>query len=150
MYQPATGTSQVIAPPPPPAFLDRLHKLNIPLNVGKSIVATIEPHQHELLQAIHYLGLEWHIIFNKGAVMALPSGVNKASGFKAVLQELQIPAEQAVAVGDAENDIAFLQAAGFPVAVANALPSVKAVARWVTPSPAGEGIVELIDKLLSE
>jgi hypothetical protein len=150
IYEPATGTSRVIAPPPPPALLDRLHKHNIPLGVGKSIVATIEPHQHAVLQAIHDLGLDWQVILNKGAVMALPSGVNKASGFKAVLQELQIPAEQAVAVGDAENDIAFLQAAGFPVAVANALPSVKAVARWVTRRPAGEGVVELIEKLLSE
>jgi hydroxymethylpyrimidine pyrophosphatase-like HAD family hydrolase len=68
----------------------------------------------------------------------------------ALLTEMQIPASEVVAAGDAENDIAFLQAAGFPVAVANALPSVKAVARLVTQGARGTGVAELIDRLLEK
>ncbi len=149
VYDPSSKQTRPLADPPPQAFLDRLRHLNIPINVGRSIVATVEPHQYEVLQAIHDLGMEWHIIFNKGWVMALPSGVNKGSALTAMLRDRNIPAEQVVALGDAENDITFLQTAGYPVAVANALPSVKAVAKWVTPSPHGQGMVELVDQLLS-
>jgi hypothetical protein len=46
-------------------------------------VATWEPHQATVLEAIRELGLEHHIIFNKGAVMVLPPGINKAAGLEA-------------------------------------------------------------------
>jgi 3-deoxy-D-manno-octulosonate 8-phosphate phosphatase KdsC-like HAD superfamily phosphatase len=150
VFDPQTNESKTLAPPPPPAMLDRLHQLGVPFSVGKSIVATVVPHEHAVLQVIHELGLEWHIIFNKGSVMVLPSGINKARGLVAVLKEMSIPAHQIAAVGDAENDIAFLEAAGFPVAVANALPSVKAVAKWVTPGERGAGVAQLIDRLIDE
>jgi hydroxymethylpyrimidine pyrophosphatase-like HAD family hydrolase len=148
LFDPANGDSRLLAPAPPSALIDRLRREDIPLSIGRSIVATVEPHEHALLRAIHDLGLEWHIIFNKGSVMALPSGVNKATGLTELLKELQVASQSIAAIGDAENDIAFLQAAGFPVAVANALPSVKAVAKWVTPEPRGAGVVQLIDRLL--
>ena len=44
------------------------------------------------------------------------------------LEELRMPADRTVGVGDAENDHAFLRHCGVAVAVANALPSVKAAA----------------------
>ena len=54
-----------------------------PLSVGRSIVATWEPHERVVLETIHELDLELHIVFNKGAVMVLPGNVNKASGCSA-------------------------------------------------------------------
>ena len=73
------------------------------------IVATWEPHETVVLEAIHELGLELQIIFNKGAVMVLPSGVNKATGLAAALEELRLSAHNVVGIGDAENDHAFLR-----------------------------------------
>ena len=49
------------------------------------------------------------MIFNKGAVMILPSGVNKATGLAAALEELGLSPHNVVGVGDAENDHAFLE-----------------------------------------
>jgi HAD superfamily hydrolase (TIGR01484 family) len=60
-----------------------------------------------VLETIRELGLELQVIFNKGAVMVLPSGINKATGLRAALDELQLSPHDAVAVGDAENDHAF-------------------------------------------
>ena len=80
--------------------------------------------------------------FNKGSVMALPFGVNKASGLMAALAELGIPAHTVVGVGDAENDHAFLAACGCAVAVSNALPSLKAEADIVTVADHGAGVEE--------
>ena len=50
------------------------------------------------------------MIFNKGAVMVLPSGVNKATGLAAALAELGLSPHNVVGVGDAENDHALLDA----------------------------------------
>jgi hypothetical protein len=98
---------------------------------------------------VRELGLELHIVFNKGAVMVLPSGVNKASGLAAALAESGLSPHNVVGIGDAENDHAFLAMCGCSVAVANALDSVKATADLVTRGARGEGVRELIDELLA-
>ena len=148
LYDPANEAVEVLSQPPPPALLTKLADARVPISVGHSIVATVEPHHHEVLQAIHDLALEWHVIFNKGAVMALPADVTKASGLAPALQALGIPCSRTIAVGDAENDQAFFRACGLAVAVANALPSVKEAAHLITTNPRGAGVVELIDRLI--
>ena len=104
--------------------------------------------QEIVLETIRELGLELQIIFNKGAVMVLPSGVNKASGLAAALAECGLSPHNVVGIGDAENDHAFLAMCGCSVAVANALDSVKAEADLVTRGARGDGVRELIERLL--
>ena len=147
LYEPATKSIEVLATAPPQPFLERL--AGIPISVGHSIVATVEPHEHRMLSAIRELQLEWHVIFNKGSVMALPADVTKATGLAPALAALGISHERTVGVGDAENDQAFLRACGLAVAVANALPSVKHIAHVITVGARGAGVTELIDQLLA-
>jgi HAD superfamily hydrolase (TIGR01484 family) len=150
VYRPETGEETVIAAAPPPAFVERLRRENIqPLSVGRSIVATWEPNETAVLNAIRDLGLELHIIFNKGAVMVLPANINKAAGLEAALKEMGISPLNVIAIGDAENDHAFLQLCGCAIAVANALGAVKDTADWVTRGARGEGVQEVV-AMLSE
>jgi hydroxymethylpyrimidine pyrophosphatase-like HAD family hydrolase len=149
LFDPATGKTEPLAEPPPTAFVARLHERGLPLSVGKSIVATWEPHETVVLEAIKDLGLELQVIFNKGAVMVLPSGLNKASGLKAALQRLGLEAKDVAGIGDAENDHAFLEICGYPVAVANALPALRTKAAYVTAGDHGDGVVELIEQMLA-
>ena len=148
LCDPSSGEVRALAETPPPALVARLNAENIPLSVGRSIVATVEPYEQAVLSAIRELGLEWHVIFNKGAVMALPAGVTKATGLYAALAELGIDPKEAIGIGDAENDHAFLSACGLPVAVANAIPALKKEAGLVTVGARGAGVAELIDRLL--
>ncbi|NJO23520.1 MAG: hypothetical protein HC868_12030 [Sphingomonadales bacterium] len=68
LFDPAKKEEKPLSEPPSPAFVDRLRELGVtPLSVGRSIVATWEPHQKIVLDGIHELALELHIIFNKGA-----------------------------------------------------------------------------------
>ena len=150
LYHPGTGESRALAPEPPPQFVAELLRRGVPIAVGRSIVATVEPHEHAVLAAIRDLGLEWHVIFNKGSVMALPSAVTKATGLAAALTELGLTPDRVVGIGDAENDHAFLRFCGFGVAVANALPALKAAADLVTGGADGAGVRELIDRLLAD
>ncbi|HWK66997.1 MAG TPA: HAD-IIB family hydrolase [Rhizobiaceae bacterium] len=150
LYTPATENEKPIAPEPPADFVAALEAKGVtPLSVGRSIVATWEPHQTTVLETIKEYGLELDITFNKGAVMILPSGVNKATGLDAALDELGLSAHNVVGIGDAENDHAFLRACGCSVAVANALPAVKDTADLVTTGARGTGVEQLIEELIS-
>jgi len=149
LFSPQTGCERPLAAPPPTEFIDALRARGVgPISVGRVIVATWSPFETQVLETIRDLGLELQVVFNKGAVMVLPSGVNKATGLLAALDQLKVPAYQVVAVGDAENDHALLEAAGAGVAVANAVPMLKAHAQWVTKGDHGEGVIELIEQLL--
>jgi hydroxymethylpyrimidine pyrophosphatase-like HAD family hydrolase len=60
-----------------------------------------------------------------------------------------IDAQNVVAVGDAENDHAFLAMCGIGVAVGNALPMLKERADLVVDGKRGFGVTELIDRILT-
>jgi hydroxymethylpyrimidine pyrophosphatase-like HAD family hydrolase len=151
IYDPLEKKEIVVGAAPPAAFVKRLRELNVaPLSVGRSIVATWEPHQAVVLEAIRELGLELQIIFNKGAVMVLPPGINKAAGLQAALKDLGLSHHNVVGVGDAENDQAFLQACGCAAAVANALPAVKKTANLRLTRDDGDGVIELIERICGE
>jgi hydroxymethylpyrimidine pyrophosphatase-like HAD family hydrolase len=151
IFDPATEQERIIAPEPSPAFIEALRARGVaPLAVGRSIVATWRPHEGAVLEVIQQLGLELHIIFNKKAVMVLPSGVNKATGLCEALKELAISAHNVVGVGDAENDHAFLKACGCRAAVANAVAALKAHADIVLAHDHGAGVAELAELVKTE
>lgn len=150
LFNPATGEERLLAAAPPIEFATRLREAGVaPLSLGRVIVATWEPFETIILKTIHDLGLELQVIFNKGAVMVLPSGVNKATGLTAALKELHIAPANCVGIGDAENDHAFLEMCGCSVAVANALPALKDRATIVTRGDHGAGAAEVIERLIA-
>ena len=151
IYNPATRERKPHGDPPPDQFIRALQQKKVePLAVGNVIVATVQPHETTVLSTIRDMGLELQVIFNKGAVMVLPAGLNKASGLTHALQEICISPHNVVALGDAENDHALLKLAECAVAVANALPTLKERADFVTEGEDGRGVIELIDELVNE
>jgi HAD superfamily hydrolase (TIGR01484 family) len=151
LYSPERRQSRTLAPPPPEALIRELKQRKIqPLSIGRVLTATWEPNHTAVLELIHELGLEYQVIFNKGAVMVLPSGVNKRTGLAAALDEIGISLHNVVGVGDAENDHAFLSACECAVAVANSLSALKEQADIVTRGSRGAGVRELIEQLLAD
>jgi len=151
IYEPASKEIRTLVEPPPPELVAELRARGVdPVAPGRVIVATWEPHQDTVLHVIRDLGLELQVIFNKGAVMVLPSGVNKATGLAAALAELGLSAHNAVGIGDAENDHALLMSCECGVAVANALPALKDKADLITTGDHGRGVAELIDHLIAD
>jgi phosphoglycolate phosphatase (TIGR01487 family) len=150
LYRPDTQAQRLLADPPPGEFVRELTKRRLTdLSVGRVIVSTRYPHQTAAAEIIRELGLELQIIFNKGAVMILPAGVNKATGLSVALEELGLTNHNVVGVGDAENDLAFLEQCGFSVAVGNALEAIKETVDWVTSADNGGGVVELCRALVA-
>jgi HAD superfamily hydrolase (TIGR01484 family) len=150
LYRPATREHKVLGPPPTRKFIQALiDRKVLHLSVGHTIVATTAPYLATVVKTIRDLGLELQVILNKGAVMVLPPGVNKATGLQAALLERGLSPHNVVGVGDAENDHAFLALCECSAAVANALPMLKDHADIVTGADHGRGVMELIDELLA-
>ena len=149
LYRPDSREEKSLAEPPPETFLNLLKECNVPFSAGKVIVATREPHQESVLRAIRDLGLELQVVFNKGAVMVLPTGVNKGTGLLAAIAELGISPHNAIGIGDAENDHALLAACEIGVATGDALPVLKERADLVLQGRNGAGVVEFLERLLA-
>ena len=150
LYRPSDNFNKLLCAPASAALAQKLGEAHVqPLSVGRAIIATREPHETLVIELIKNLGLELQIIFNKGAVMVLPTGVNKATGLCAALEEMSVASSDVVAIGDAENDHAFLDKCGVGVAVANALPLLKEHADLVTAGARGAGVGEVIDRILA-
>lgn len=151
LYDPATENERMLARPASPELLDALKSHGVtPLSAGRCIIATREPFHTLVLEQILRLGLELEIIFNKGAVMILSAGVNKATGLAAALDEMSLSPHNVIGIGDAENDHAFLNFCGCGVSVANALPSLRERTQLVMKHARGRGVVELIDRILEQ
>lgn len=74
---------------------------------------------------------------------------DKVPVLEELLAALRLSAEEVAAVGDELVDLPLLARVGLGVAVADAVPEVKAAAHWITASPGGKGAVrEVCDLLL--
>lgn len=149
LYRPASREERLLAERPPDKFWQELIKRGAErVSVGRVIVATWRPWETTAVELIRDLGLELQVIFNKGAVMILPSGVNKATGLSFALAELGLSRHNVVGIGDAENDHAFLSLCECSVAVANALDTLKERVDWVTREGHGDGAAEMSQALI--
>ncbi len=151
LYDPASAEETQLANPPSKLLIRTLRARGVePLEIGEILVATHAPHRATVQDVIWELGLEAQVIGNRGAVMVLPAGVNKATGLERALRKLGLSRHEVVGVGDAENDHSFLQRCECAVAVANAAPSIKEIAAFVTSAESGGGVIELIDELIDD
>ncbi|HEX4682756.1 MAG TPA: HAD family hydrolase [Gemmatimonadaceae bacterium] len=149
IYEPSTQRERLLCQPAPPEFAAALRERGVPeVSVGRVIVATSRPHETTMRETIRHLGLEYQVIVNKGAAMALPCGVDKATGLEAALAELGVSPRQTVGVGDAENDHALLGLCGVGAAVANAVDALRERADFVATRDHGAGVAEVIDAML--
>jgi len=75
---------------------------------------------------------------------------SKGQALAELSRSLGILPEEVMAFGDEENDISMLQYAGMGVAMENAKPNVKKIARRITLSNKMDGVAEVINQYLLE
>ncbi|MEZ4682534.1 MAG: HAD family hydrolase [Caldilineaceae bacterium] len=74
-------------------------------------------------------------------------GVDKGTGLLKLCELLAIDPARTLAIGDNDNDIPMLKAAGYAVAMGNATPGLKVVADWIAPTIAEDGAAVVLEWL---
>ncbi len=73
---------------------------------------------------------------------------NKGIAMTLLARRLGVPLDQVMALGDNDNDLEMLSAAGVSVAMANGTPDAKAAAQYIAPSCNDEGAAQIIEELV--
>ncbi len=82
------------------------------------------------------------------AIEVLPPNSSKGAGVDSLLTDLRVDWQHVLAIGDGENDIEMLQAAGIGVAMGNANDLVKGAADYVVASHHEDGVAEAINRFV--
>ena len=81
----------------------------------------------------------------------VPKGMSKGDAVERLCHMLQVEIADAVAAGDAANDLSMIQAAGIGVAMANGMEEVKAAAQYITKNDNNhDGIAEVVEQFFYE
>jgi len=95
LFDPSSGEETLLGEPPPPEFAEALRRRGVDrLETGRCILSTWQPFETIALDVIREFAIDLQIIFNKDAVMLLPSGINKASGLAKALHQLGFSTER--------------------------------------------------------
>lgn len=109
-----------------PAYLDELAAELVPL-IGDRV--------HITKSKAHYL----EFMHKEGT---------KGHALKFMAEHIGCSLDETIAIGDSWNDHEMLEAAGLGVAMGNALPSLKAIADYVTLSNNDEGVRHVVEKFV--
>jgi hydroxymethylpyrimidine pyrophosphatase-like HAD family hydrolase len=148
LRDPATGGDRLMCDPLPGLLLSELRRRGVrPLVVGQSMVSTAASNEAAVRAALAGIRMERNLVLNRDSVMVMPPGCSKATGLETAAAELGVSLAETVAVGDGENDLAFLDVAGVSVAVENAVEPLKQRADIVLRRPGADGIADLCESL---
>lgn len=88
-------------------------------------------------------------VYDSGFALHLTDpDVDKGNGLRELAKLLDYNIENIMCIGDSENDIEFLSAGGFKVAVGNACDELKEIADYVCENNYGDGVKEAIEKFV--
>ena len=84
---------------------------------------------------------------NPNLLEIVPHGVNKGASLRFLSDYYQIPIENTISAGDAENDLPMIRAAGIGCAMSNADKMLKAEADYITENDNNHGgVAEILDR----
>ena len=129
----------------------RSHYRDITEPIGKVFFATFSEEEIRAVEnelRAHPLADKFEFIRSERSLFEiLPKGVNKGISITKLADHLNIDISKTIAVGDYNNDVPMLKAAGLGVAVSNACKEALEVADLVTVSNEESAIARIINEL---
>lgn len=151
LYDPADATELLLGVSPPEDLKEVLVSCGVvDVEFGEQLVSGWRHDEDAVRRAAALLADRWpcQVVPNKDRVMLIPADVDKGSGLLAAMAHLGVDRDEVAAIGDGENDLPLLEAAGLGIAVADAVPALLEQADLCTSAPASAGVVEAIESLL--
>lgn len=127
--------------------------LNSPFDVGKVNLYTKTLKERDILfEKLTKAGLKVETTYSELTSIEISSqNVNKGTGLENLCKYLNIPLEETIAVGDADNDIGIFKKAGLKIAMGNANQTIKNLADVIVNDCDNGGCSQAIyDYLLKE
>lgn len=134
-------------------YLDDKYTIDHALNEAKNVLqkGIVFPNM-DLIPAIREEFLEYDqvkvVSSGPDNIEFTAIGADKGLGVLALAKAKSIKPEEIIAIGDSENDLAMLEVVGLPVAMGNAVDSVKKVAKYVTDTNVNDGVAKMIEKFI--
>ncbi|MNI25068.1 Sugar phosphatase YidA [compost metagenome] len=94
---------------------------------------------------VDYVFIPWYD--NVWQLQFLPLGTSKGKGVLSVASLLGISPEEIVSFGDSYNDLELIRDTGLGIAMDNAVPEIKQIARFVTLSHQEDGVAAALEVL---
>src|SRR3954451_8037362 len=142
LWRPATDERRPLAARLPHPLVRALAERGIePVATGEVALTVTRDDAPVLGQVVETEGLDLTVVVDKDVAIALPTGVDKATGLAAALAELDLSFHNVAGIGDAGTDASFLRRCECSVAVANAPPELAGQVDLVTKGKAGKGVV---------
>lgn len=131
-------------------FVDDIYEhfntINKPLEKLNLYHQTVEDREHSLSKL---KDLDISLKYAEGTSLECSAlNINKGTGLQKLCEYLNIPIEETIAVGDADNDSEILEVAGLSVAMGNASKHIKEIADVVVSDNDHDGVAEAIEEYL--
>ncbi len=146
LHLPGSGSVHSLAPAPTPALINELERRAVAFRVGHVVVDMTRDCAEAARQALAAAGAHMDLVFNRGFLMLVPPGVSKGAGVQSAIRLLDLTSHDVLAIGDAENDLDFLEACDWRACPENALAEVKQRADWVFAGENGASVAWAIDE----
>ena len=169
-WDPRANRLQIIGEPISPYFIDALRQTAVAADpddridskelwIGHASVGTMRDRlqlakkvlrrKNAYLKRLGVPPISVEPIVNGNSVTWVKAGVNKGTGMLWALQQLGVDPARVVAIGDGDNDAAFMKLAGIAAPVANAKPELHALSNAIcVRGSAADGFREVAQRLL--
>jgi hydroxymethylpyrimidine pyrophosphatase-like HAD family hydrolase len=144
LYYPAESMIRDQGPPPPERLLAELDRRRVYYQAGRVIVGTARSDEAAVREALATTDVTREVVYNRGALMLLPTGMSKGTGIQQAARLLGLSTHDLLALGDAENDLPLFDACGWSGCPASGGPEVRARADWIFPGENGQSIAAAI------
>jgi phosphoglycolate phosphatase (TIGR01487 family) len=144
LYFPQNAMIRDLGPAPSTRLLNELDQRGIYYQAGRVIVGTSRADERGVREALEAAGVSRELVYNRAALMLLPAGIEKGQGVEYVLRSFGLSFQDALALGDAENDLALFEVCAWAACPGNAIPELKARADWIFSGENGESVAAAI------
>ncbi len=135
---------RALSSPVDPDLAPALTRRDVPIRVGRVLLACGAGCEEAVAEEVRRSGYELQLVRNRGALMVLPTGVNKGMGVVEALGDLGVSRHSTVALGDAENDHSLLAACELGAAVADAVFPLRRHADVVLEKAGAKGVADFL------
>ena len=128
---------------------DELEDRRVPIIRGDVISYVEKGNLERARVALEGMGNYARLVRNVDSGMVLPAGVDKDTGLRVALELMGKRMDRTAVVGDGENDLSLFRLEALKVALGNSVLQIRERADVVYEKPGGEGVVEMIEAILS-